>query len=144
MRLIDQDDYFNDEKILEIANIVTNTYFKRNPDDLKKWGTIGKKHTFDDTIYTLKRLATAVNLNNIKIFNDYVKWLCIVLQSRGVSKKVIINHTEILIEVFDLENKKLKNKKVKDVDSEKLMQLYLEYLNRGLNIIKKFELTMTK
>ena len=144
MRLIDQDDYFNDEKMSEIASIVTNIYFKRNPDDLKKWGVIGKEHTFDDTIHTLKRLATAVYLNNIEIFNDYVKWLCIVLQTRDVSKEVIINHTEILIEVFELENQKVKNKKVKEVDSEKLMQLYLEYLNRGLDTIKKFELTMTK
>ena len=144
MHLIDQDIYFNDEKISEIARVVTDIYFKRNPDDLKKWGAIGKKHTFDDTIHTLKQLATAVNLNSIEIFNDYVKWLCIVLQSRDVSKKVIINHTEILIEIFDLENKKLKNKKVKDADSEKLMQLYLKFLNRGLNIIKKFEPAMAK
>jgi hypothetical protein len=58
--------------------------------------------------------------------------------------KATILHSLYLIEVFDLENKKLKNKKVKDTDSEKLMQLYLKFLNRGLNIIKKFEPAMAK
>ncbi|WP_458746526.1 hypothetical protein [Candidatus Nitrosocosmicus sp. T] len=137
MRLITPDGSFNDDAIAKIADAATNTYFSRDSMAVRKWGETGKRHTYEDTVRTLKQLAIAVYLNEMNIFTDYISWLSIVLQSRYISKDVIINHTKILIDIFQLDLEKLNNVEESYIEEMKLLQLYLKYLDQGLKTIEK-------
>ena len=69
--------------ISTVAEKVTDEYYARDADALIRWGTEGKKRTFEDTIFTLRHLSSAVFVKDVNIFLDYFKWLVVVLTSRG-------------------------------------------------------------
>jgi hypothetical protein len=137
MRLITLDGSFNDDAISKIADAATNIYFTRDSMAVRKWGETGKRHTYNDTVRTLKQLAIAVYLTEINIFTDYIRWLCNVLQSRYISKNVIINHTKILISLFKIELEKLNDGWKNYTEEMRILRLYLKYLDQGLKTIEK-------
>lgn len=139
MLLVSKDGSFNDSLISRIAKETTSKYYRTDSIALKRWGELGKHHTYKDTIITIKKLAISVDMDEIKIFEDYAKWLCVVLQSRGISKDVIKTHTRILIEIFELEKYKLEKKRKWNNEEIKSMENYLRYLHHGLNVIENFE-----
>jgi hypothetical protein len=136
---VNKDGSFNDSLISRIAKDATNKYYRTDPMALKKWGEHGKHHTYKDTISTIKKLAISADMDEIKIFEDYARWLCVVLQSRGISNDVIKTHTRILIEIFEIEKYKIEKKKESNDKEIKTMEKYLNYLHHGLNAIENFE-----
>jgi ribosome-binding ATPase YchF (GTP1/OBG family) len=139
MLLVSKDGSLNDSLILRIAEEITNKYYRTDPMAVRRWGEQGRHHTYKDTISTIKKLAISVNLDEIKFFEDYAKWLCVVLQSRGISQDVIKTHTKILIEIFELEKSKLEKEKERSDEEIKSMEKYLRYLYQALNTIENFE-----
>jgi hypothetical protein len=137
MRLITPDGSFNDDLIAKIADSATNTYFSRDSIAMRRWGETGKRHTFDDTVRTLKQLAIAAYLDEMKLFTDYVIWLCDVLQSRNISKSVIINHTKILKDIFQQDLEKPNNVEENYIEEMRVSQLYLNYLDQAIKTVEK-------
>jgi hypothetical protein len=73
----------------------------------------------------------------MKLFTDYVIWLCDVLQSRNISKSVIINHTKILKDIFQQDLEKPNNVEENYIEEMRVSQLYLKYLDQGIKTVEK-------
>lgn len=103
--------FLDERHIQELAEKITDKYYKKDKAAQRRWGAEGREKTIYDTKWTLKRLELAVDLNDSKLFFKYIDWLIHVLLSRNVKYKVIVEHTKICLDVLKPEAKKDKSKK---------------------------------
>src|SRR5664279_2626574 len=80
----------------EIAEAVTEEFFKRHPDWLVRYGERGKKLGIEDACYHLDFLAGAVETGSAAPFADYVHWVVNMLGARGIAASFLAeNLTQI-------------------------------------------------
>lgn len=118
---------FLDELHIQVlAEKITDRYYKKDKGAQRRWGKEGREKTIYDTKWTLKRLELAVDLNEHKLFFKYLDWLTHVLMSRNVKFGVIIEHTNMCLDVLKAEAKKEKSSKAKK--TVRLLEEGYEYL----------------
>ena len=95
-----------DEKTFEIARIVYQKQFERDPKLEKEYDAQRKQSMYDDIIINLGYLNTAMQFNDNKIFTEYAVWLYHLLCSlmKDISKERIkeqlVTHFLILEETL--------------------------------------------
>jgi hypothetical protein len=117
-----------------VAEKVTEEYYSKDVGALTRWGAEGRKRTLEDTIFTLQHLSSAVFVNDLNLFLDYIKWLVVVLTSRRVTIDVIILHTGILIDVLKQEKIKASEKNEKST-----LKKCINYLNKVQSVLTQIK-----
>ena len=95
-----------DEKTFEIARIVYQKQFERDPKLEKEYDAQRKQSMYDDIIINLGYLNTAMQFNDNKIFTEYAVWiyhlLCSLMKdiSKERIKEQLVTHFLILEETL--------------------------------------------
>jgi hypothetical protein len=66
---------YNDQKFIEIAQLIFDEQFRRDPKLEKELDDRRKRLMYDDVIYNISYLMTAVQLDDSKIFEGYALWV---------------------------------------------------------------------
>ena len=137
-----------DNKIISnLAEKITEEYYAEDKGAIKRWGPEGKKRVLEDTVFTLQHLSSAVFADDLNLFLNYFKWLIVVLTSRQIKLDFILIHTQIMIDILDIENK---NKKIMMKDSnegkkrrqlqqqqQQTLQKCIIYLKKGRSLLAR-------
>lgn len=85
----------SDQKEL-LAELVTNMHFEHHPDLEIKYGKAGKAKCKQDCLFHLSYLAEAVRIQTSEIFTGYLQWAHVMLLSRNIPVKDLINDLQYL------------------------------------------------
>lgn len=97
---------YSDPRFIKIAQIVFEEQFRRDPKLEKEMDERRKSLMYDDVIYNISFLLTAVHFKDPKIFSGYARWLyellCNLMKDldRDRISEHMIGHYEILSEVL--------------------------------------------
>jgi methylmalonyl-CoA mutase cobalamin-binding domain/chain len=72
-----------------VAEVVTEEFFRRHPDWLLRYGERGRQKGIEDAIYHIDFLSSAIEIGSGAPFQDYARWTCGVLHSRGIAPAFI-------------------------------------------------------
>jgi len=123
---------YNDPRYIEIARLVFEEQFKRDVRLDKEMDDRRKRLMYDDVFYNLSFLLTAIHFKDIKIFEDYAKWiyelLCNLMKDldRDRIAAQMAEHYQILSEILTL--------KAEGLLSKEELNLADDYLKRGIKI----------
>jgi hypothetical protein len=67
-----------------LAAAAVDQLYREQPDLHARYGPAGKAHCVKDVAYHVRFLSAAVEMNDPKVFTDYVAWAVGVLASRGI------------------------------------------------------------
>lgn len=126
---------YNDPKWIEIAQLVFEEQFKRDPKLNEEMDERRKKLMYDDVVYNISFLMTAVYFNDAQIFEGYAKWiyelLCNVMRDidRNRIMQQMNDHYRILAEVF--------NQKASGYLKPEELVLIQDFLNKAIDVTQK-------
>lgn len=92
---------------LELAELIFKKQFELNPQMAKEYNNHQKRLMMEDIIYNLEYLFTAIELDDHRLFTDYVRWLVHLLWSlrknhdKGQVNQRLIEHFEIMKNVLE-------------------------------------------
>lgn len=107
---------YNDPRMLEAAQKIFEEQFKRDPKLQQEMDDRRKQLMYDDVVYNLSFLLTAVYFDDHKIFDGYSIWiyelLCNLMKDldRDRVMKQMVHHYEIMAEIIENDLTDLLNK----------------------------------
>ena len=104
----------------EIAQEALDIFYNKYPEFLNKYGEEGKKRSYEDLVYHLSYLESAISVNEPKLFIDYLAWCKMFFKSIKFPLEHIVESLEILVSIYE------KNHSETSKDE-------IEYLNVGLD-----------
>ncbi len=81
-----------------VAEWVMERIFKFYPELEKKFEPVGRARTLEDIIYHVTYLSTALTLDRVEFFTDYIDWTRSVLEAHGVSASQLAMSLELIEE----------------------------------------------
>lgn len=81
---------------LAIAQLVTKLHFEEKPELETRFGKVGKDKSIQDTVFHLSYLSEAIRSESEEVFNSYIEWTNIVLETRNVPSNVLIDNLKYL------------------------------------------------
>lgn len=78
-----------------VAEWVVERFFERHPELGTKWGLVGRVRALEDVVYHVTYLATALGLDRVEFFTDYIDWTRSVLEAHGVSSATLGESLEL-------------------------------------------------
>lgn len=126
---------YNNPKILMVAKIVFEEQFKRDPKLEIELDERRKKLMYDDVVYNISYLFTAVHFKDEKLFIDYSIWiyrlLCNIMKdfNRNRIMEQMIDHYYIMHEIIE--------SKLRGELEEDELSLCLEYLEKAIDTTRK-------
>ena len=82
-----------------LAEAVTERLYRERPDLLARYGDAGILKCRTDILYNVEYLAPAVELDNDRLFVNYVEWLLPMLAARNVPPDHVLRSLRIMEEV---------------------------------------------
>ncbi len=82
-----------------LADAVVACEFGRNPKLRVRYGAAGRTKSRQDAAFHFSYLADALDVDSQALFNDYVGWVKVLLQQRGVLCEDIDNHLGCMVDV---------------------------------------------
>jgi len=125
---------YNDQRFIEIAQVIFEEQFKRDPKMHQEMDERRKKLMYDDVVYNISFLMTAVHFSDGTIFEEYAKWiyelLCNLMKDldRDRIMQQMIDHYRIMSDIFTQKASGL-------MTSEELSRVQ-DYLLRGIQVTK--------
>lgn len=98
---------YNDPKFLEVAQRIFDEQFKRDPLIDKEMNQRRKRLMYDDVIYNISFLMTAVHFDDESIFENYAVWifelLCNLMKDLDRDRIMVqmTDHYKIMAELFE-------------------------------------------
>ena len=75
-----------------LAEFITGRQFSEKPELERKYGKTGREKTLQDAGYHLAYLSEAIRADCETIFNSYLEWVRVVLETRSVPPEVLFDH----------------------------------------------------
>ncbi len=97
----------NDQRFIEIAQMVFQEQFKRDPQLESEMSERRKRLMYDDVVYNINFLMTSVYFSDVKIFEGYAKWiyelLCNIMKDLDRDRIMVqmTDHYRILDEILN-------------------------------------------
>ena len=123
---------YNDNRFVEIAKIVFQEQFRRDPRLEFEMDNRRKKLMYDDVVYNISFLMTAVHFSDKKIFEGYAKWiyelLCNLMKDLDRDRIMVqmADHYRIMAEILGSHGK--------DLLSEDEIERAKEYLESAIRV----------
>lgn len=121
---------YNDPKFIEITRIIFENQFLKDPKLNSELDDRRKKLMYDDVVYNLSFLFTAVYFKDQKIFVDYAVWifnlLCNIMKDfdRNRIMEMMVDHYSIMSDSI--------NDQLKDLLSDQEIHYSKKYLNNAI------------
>ncbi len=80
------------EQQTALAQLITSMHFAEKPELDIRYGKIGREKTLQDSLYHLAYLSESIRAESGAIFNSYLEWVKIVLESRNVPLEVLLDN----------------------------------------------------
>jgi hypothetical protein len=77
-----------------VADEVTKGIYEAYPELAERYGEEGKKKCYEDNLYHMRYLDTALLQNDVDVFVDYALWLNRILTARGMKAEHLIDNFE--------------------------------------------------
>jgi methanogenic corrinoid protein MtbC1 len=84
----------------EIAHQALEVFYQRNPAYHQKYGERGREKAYEDWLFHLSYLSSAVSANEPNLFVDYLAWCKMLFRSLNFPEQHFIESIEILHEIF--------------------------------------------
>src|SRR5918997_3305558 len=85
----------------ELAEAITDRYYKLHPELAERFGPAGRSHCRQDTEYHLSYLSAAIAAGTPAFFAEYVDWCKTMLGARGIGAGDLAENLRILREVLE-------------------------------------------
>lgn len=72
------------DQVAALADAVVACEFGRNPQLRARYGPAGRTKSRQDAVYHFSTLADALDFSSQALFNDYIGWVKVLLEQRGV------------------------------------------------------------
>ncbi|MDR7870684.1 MAG: cobalamin-dependent protein [Tissierellaceae bacterium] len=131
---------YNDTRFINIAQIIFEEQFKRDPKLEQEMDERRKKLMYDDVVYNISYLSTAIYFNDAKIFEEYAIWLyellCNLMKDLGRDRIMIqmIDHYIIMSEILE--------KEASDILSKEELVKAQKFLERAIKVTKEAALNV--
>lgn len=125
----------SEQKFIEIAQLVFQEQFRRDPKLELELDERRKRLMYDDIVYNISFLMTSVYLDDEKIFIEYAKWvyelLCNIMKDldRDRIMAFMVIHYEVLADIL--------NNKADGILSEDELKQSVKRLNLAIEMTKK-------
>jgi len=125
---------YSEERFIEVAQLIFEEQFKRDPKLEKELDDRRRKLMYDDVIYNISFLMTAIHFKDGKIFEEYAKWiyqlLCNVMKDldRDRIMEHMVDHYAIMSEIF--------KESASDILNEEELKYAQEYLSLAIKTTK--------
>lgn len=126
---------YTDEKYVAIAQLVFQEQFRRDPKLESEMDDRRKRLMYDDVVYNISFLMTAVHFHDEKIFAGYAKWiyelLCSLMKDldRDRIMEQMISHYKIMSEILADSSS--------DLLSREELSLAQEYLEKAILVTRE-------
>ncbi|MCR3956931.1 MAG: hypothetical protein NUK57_11600, partial [Gudongella sp.] len=126
---------YNDQRFIEIAQLIFEEQFRRDPKLEKEMDDRRKRLMYNDVIYNISYLMTAVHFSDSKIFEGYALWiydlLCHIMKDldRDRIMEHMTDHYKIMSEIL--------NSHGRDLLTEDELGKITEYLSIAIEVTKK-------
>jgi len=87
------------DQVGALADAVVACEFGRNPALRARYGPSGRTKSRQDAIYHISTLADALDFNSQALFNDYIGWVKVLLEQRGVRSEDLDHHLVCMADV---------------------------------------------
>lgn len=84
----------------KVAVEVTESFLRRHPDWLTRYGERARTAGIEDATYHVEFLATAVEAGSPAAFTDYVRWTRRVLEARGIAARFLAENLDQIEKVL--------------------------------------------
>ena len=91
------------EHKLPLAELITSLHFQQHPELEIKYGKSGREKCKEDSLFHLNYLAEAIAADSKEIFNQYLQWAMVMLQSRNIPGEDLLNN----LDYMDIASKQL-------------------------------------
>lgn len=81
-----------------LAPAIADELYRRRPDLLEKYGSVGRKRCLEDMHFNVEHLAPAVALEDPEMFIRYILWVDDLLRARNVPSDDLILSLQIMRE----------------------------------------------
>lgn len=118
---------YSDQRFIEIAQVIFEEQFRRDPKLERELDERRKKLMYDDVIYNISFLLTSIYFKDSKIFEGYARWiydlLCNLMKDldRDRIMEHMVDHYNIMAEILSTS--------AGDILSEEEIALAVEFLN---------------
>ena len=82
------------EQQAALAKLITDMHFAEKPELEVRYGKAGREKTLEDALYHLAYLAESIRAESEPIFNSYLSWIKVVLETRNVPIGVLLDNLE--------------------------------------------------
>src|SRR5690554_1915252 len=126
---------YNDQRFIEIAQLIFDEQFRRDPKLEREMDDRRKRLMYDDVIYNISYLMTAVHFSDSKIFEGYALWiyelLCNIMKDldRDRIMEHMVDHYNIMSEIL--------NSHGRDLLAEDELERIAEYLAIATDVTRK-------
>ena len=126
---------YNDSRFIDIAQKIFEEQFRRDPKLKVQLDNRRKKLMYDDVVYNISHLMTAVYFSDEKIFQNYALWvydlLCNLMKDfdRDRIMQMMVDHYTITAEVLEAD--------AKEMFSEKELEKAVDYLKIAIKVTKE-------
>ena len=126
---------YNDQRFIEIAQLIFDEQFRRDPKLEREMDDRRKRLMYDDVIYNISYLMTAVHFSDSKIFEGYALWvyelLCYLMKDldRDRIMEHMTDHYEIMSEIL--------NSHGRDLLTEDEREKITDYLSIAIELTKR-------
>ncbi len=113
------------EQQTALAQLITSMHFAEKPELEARYSKTGREKALQNALYHLTYLAASIRTEKAAIFNYYLKWIRIVMETRNVPTEVLIDNLKYVdkacAQLLPVEN----------------YNLIRKYLENGIEIIKE-------
>ena len=126
---------YNDSRFIDIAQKIFEEQFRRDPKLKAQLDNRSKKLMYDNVVYNISHLMTAVYFSDEKIFENYALWmyelLCNLMKDFDSDRimQMMVDHYTITAEVLEAD--------AKEMFSEKELEKAVDYLKIAINVTKE-------
>jgi methanogenic corrinoid protein MtbC1 len=83
-----------------IAEATSHAFFLAHPDWVDRFGDAGRLRCLEDTLFHLDFLAGSAGVGSPEAFVDYVRWVCSMLEARGIDAGHLVEHLGMVREAL--------------------------------------------
>ncbi len=120
------------EHKLSLAELITSLHFQQHPELEIKYGKAGREKCKEDSLFHLSYLAEAIAAESKEIFNQYLQWAMVMLESRNIPTEDLINNLDFM---------NIACKQLFPIDDYEVVKNFITAGSRHLKDRKPFPLT---
>ncbi len=96
----------------EVAQQALNIFYNKYPGFLEKYGEKEKQRSFEDWMYHLSYLESAILANEPKLFTDYLAWCKMFFKSIKFPLEHVVESLGVLVDIYERNHSENSHKKI--------------------------------